>query len=144
MRSRQWRPTVLAWVACLFVPGATSLRAQQSRPELIGSRVRVTVAADSLGPTQVLVGRLVAVGDSALVIRPLVTRPPGIEMEESVPTSRIQRFEVSTGEEPGKGARLGGLVGLEPWLLLGFALGEDCTSQELICFDRSATAAVAA
>src|SRR5688572_26231601 len=106
------RATVLASVACLCVTSATSLRAQQSRPERIGSRVRVTVAADSLGPARVLIGRLVAVGDSAVVIRPRRIRPPETEMEQSVPTSRIQRFEVSTGKSRGKGAKYGGILGL--------------------------------
>lgn len=134
------RATVLAWAACLCVTGATSLRAQQSWPERIGSRVRVNVAADSLGPAHVIIGTLVAVGDSALLIRPRRIRPPETAMEQSVPLSRIQRFEVSTGKSRGTGAKYGGMLGLGAGMLFGFALGdelEDCTSSQLFCLGTS-------
>lgn len=135
------RSTLLAWAAAFSVTGAVALRAQGSRPEVIGSRVRVTVAGDSVTPARVLVGKLVAVGDSALLIQPLVIRPPEIEMEERVPTSRIQRFEVSTGKDRRAGASFGALIGLMGGLALGLALGDDCSSSDFICFDRSETGA---
>jgi hypothetical protein len=87
----------------------------------------------------VLVGTLVAVGDSALVIRPRLIRPPEVEMEVSVPTSLIQRFEISRGKSRGQGAKFGAIVGLGGGMLIGFFLGEeleDCTPGEgdLFCF----------
>jgi hypothetical protein len=128
------RATILAGVAILSITtGAASLRAQESRPELIGKRVRVTVApADSSAVSRVVVGELVAVGDSALVIRPRKAAA-----EESVATSGIQRFEVRTGRNRGSGAMLGTLVGLGVGAALGYATGDDCTSTEFLCFDRS-------
>ena len=128
--------TVLAWVALLSMTSAASLRAQESRPNLIGSRVRVTVAADSFAPLRVVVGNLVAVGDSALVIRPLETA-----VEEHLRTSRVQRFEVRTGKNRGAGAGLGALVGLLSGLAIGLALVDDCSNRSGICYDRSDTAA---
>ena len=130
------RATILASVALLWMMGAAPLRAQEPRPELIGSRVRVTVAADSATPSRVVVGNLVAVGDSALVIRPLETA-----VEERLPTSRVQRFELRTGKDRGAGARFGALIGLVSGLAIGVALGDDCSSTEFMCFERSETGA---
>ena len=60
-------------------------------------------------------------------------------VEEHVPTSRVQRFEVRTGTDRGAGARLGALIGFGSGLLLGYTLGDDCSGQEWVCFDRDET-----
>jgi hypothetical protein len=129
------RATILTCAALLSTVG-TSLHAQQSQSALIGSRVRVTVAADSSMPPRVVVGNLIAVGDSALVIRGGETA-----IEERVATSRIQQFERRTGKDRGAGARFGAVVGLVSGLVVGVALGDDCSREDFICFDRSETAA---
>jgi hypothetical protein len=123
--------------ALLSAMGALSLPAQAMRPDLVGSRVRVTLLAPEPGTeSRIVVGNLVAVGDSALSIRPL-----GTTAEERVATSRVQRFEVRAGRNRAAGGRLGALIGLGSGLMLGYALGDDCTSQDWICFDRDETTA---
>ena len=128
---------ILTWGAILLMTGAASLQAQEPRPDLVGARVRVTMATeDSLAPARVVIGNLVAVEDSALVIRALEGH-----VDESFATSRIQRFEVRTGRNRGAGAKLGAVVGLGVGLILGLAAGDDCSAEDFICFDRSETAA---
>lgn len=128
--------TILTWGAILLMTGAASLRAQEPRPELVGARVRLTMATgDSLVPGRVVIGNLVAIEDSVLVIRPVEA-----QVEETFATSRIQRFEVRTGKNRGDGARFGAAVGLGAGLILGLLAGDDCSSSDFICFDRSETA----
>ena len=127
------RPTL--FIALLIGLSATSLSAQPARTNWIGSRVRVTLTGvDSAGELPVIAGTLVAVGDTALSVR-----PSGATAEQSIPVSRVLRFHVHAGRDRWAGARFGALVGLPVGLVFGFASGEDCTSEDWICFDREET-----
>jgi hypothetical protein len=128
------RTMILASLAAVQVLAAGSMAAQADT-SVVGARVRVTVVnEDPLSGSRIVVGKLVAVGDSGISIREL-----GSEVDEVVPASRLQRFEVRTGPNRGAGARLGALVGLGFGAVLGFAGGENCSNKEWICFDRDET-----
>lgn len=83
----------------LSVVGVASAQTPQTLPR--GTRVRITAAA----PTQVVVGRLIAVTDSAVVVR----RDRG---DLTIPRVEIQLVEVSRGTSRGASALWGALIGL--------------------------------
>jgi hypothetical protein len=125
-------PSCIALVAGMSL---ATLSAQPTRNDRIGARVRLTLAGvDSAGASRVVVGSLVAVGDTAVSVQ-----RPGAATAESFPVSRVQRFEVRMGRDRRAGARLGAIVGLTVGLVFGYASGEDCTAQDFVCFDRDET-----
>lgn len=100
-----------------------------------GTRVRVTMVADDVAQGfRIVVGRLLSADDSALLVTPL-----GSTAVDVIPRSRLAKLEVRTGPDRAAGARLGALVGGVMGGALGLAAGEDCTSTDWICFDRSET-----
>jgi hypothetical protein len=86
-----------------------------------------------------VVGRLIAVSDSALHVRR--QRDSG---DVRIPRSLVDRLEVSRGSGRGASARNGAIIGLVLGGVLGFATGQDCSDAGLICFDRRATTAMGA
>ena len=121
------RATSTALLALLLVMGVASA---QTLPR--GTRVRITPAT----PTQVVVGRLIAVNDSALVVR----HDRG---DLTIPRSVIQRLEVSPGTSRRRSAGRGALFGLVLGGVIGFAWGSmDCSG--FWCFSPNEAAALGA
>jgi hypothetical protein len=125
------RATSTTLLALLSMVGVAS--AQSVQPVATGARVRVTTADN---PSAV-VGELVAVNDSALLVRRQVD-----SNDVSIPRSLVHRLEVSRGTSRGTSARRGALIGLAIGGMVGFLAGEDCSSEDFICFDRGSTAAI--
>lgn len=93
------RATFAVLLALLSVIGVASAQTAQTLPR--GTRVRITPAT----PTQVVVGRLIAVTDSAVVVR----RDRG---DLTIPRAEIQLVEVSRGTSRAASALWGALIGL--------------------------------
>ena len=125
------RATSTTLLAFLSMVGVAS--AQSAQPVATGARVRVT----TLNNPSAVIGELVAVNDSALLIRRQLD-----SSDVSVPRSLVHRLEVSRGTSRGASARKGALIGLAIGGVVGFAAGEDCSSEDFICFDRGSTAAI--
>ena len=125
------RATSTTLLALLSIAGVAS--AQSAQPVPTGARVRVTTASN---PSAVI-GELVAVNDSALSVRR--QRDSG---DVSIPRSLVHRLEVSRGTSRGASAGKGALIGLAIGGVVGLAAGEDCGSEDFVCFDRGATAAM--
>ena len=125
------RATSTTLLALLSMVGVAS--AQSAQPVATGARVRVTTADN---PSAVI-GELIAVNDSALLVRRQVD-----SNDVSIPRSLVHRLEVSRGTSRGTSARKGALIGLAIGGMVGFLAGEDCSSEDFICFDRGSTAAI--
>ena len=106
------RATATVLLTVLSVVGVAPAQTAQTLPR--GTRVRITPAT----PTQVVVGRLIAITDSALVVR----RDRG---DLTIPHSVIQRLEVSRGTSRGASALRGALLGLVIGGVVGYASGND-------------------
>lgn len=133
--------TLVVTVASLIV--VSSVAAQADQESLIGRRVRITTSnptppADrQRGVARVaVIGELTGTSDSTLSLRREAT-----EDEVTVPLSRVQRLEMSTGSDRGASATKGAVIGLAIGGVVGFAAGEDCSDADFICFSRDATAA---
>ena len=94
------RATFTALLAVLSIIGAAS--AQTAQPIPRGARVRVTPAT----PSPVVVGELIAVNDSALLVR----RQRG-SGDITIPRSAVLRLQVSQGTSRGTSALRGALLG---------------------------------
>ena len=115
-------------LAMLLVVGVASAQTAQSLPR--GARVRVTPASAS--PT--IVGQLIAVSDSALVVRRQRSRG-----DITIPRSDVMRLEISRGTRRGANAGSGALYGGVIGGLAGYGLGEDrCGSDAWFCLKRPA------
>lgn len=92
------RATSTVLLALLLVVGVASAQTAKTLPR--GTRVRITAAVP-----RPLVGRLIAVTDSAVVVR----RDMG---NLTIPRAEIQRVEVSRGTSRAASALWGALIGL--------------------------------
>ena len=116
------------------------LAAQTHQPPPVGTRVRITLPDTSPAPrrdrdrSQPIVGRITAVTDSVMSVR-----PDGASRDVPVPLSHVQRLEVSRGFDLGPNVRKGALIGLVAGGVIGFATGEDCSNADWVCFDRPST-----
>jgi hypothetical protein len=120
-------------VAALTLTGAMAAGAQVAQPTP-GARVRVTVAANSGEKPRVVVGRLMAATESSVVVRRL-----NAEVDETLAMSRVERMQVRVGADRKSSAVYGALIGLFAGAVIGYSSGEDCTSEDWICFDRGET-----
>ena len=116
----------LVLLALVTVVGVASGQAPDSI--VPGARVRVTPAT----PERVIVGQLIAVTDSALLIR------PGSEAGDiTIPRSAVMRLEVSRGTSRASSAGRGALFGMIIVGAAGFGMGDnDCGSDAWFCIDR--------
>lgn len=122
------RATFMVPLILLLAVGVAPAQTDQSLPR--GARVRVTPASAS--PT--IVGQLIAVSDSALVVRR--QRGGG---DITIPRSDVMRLEISRGTRRGANAGSGALYGGVIGGLAGYAVGEDrCGSDAWFCFKRPA------
>jgi hypothetical protein len=140
------KSTFTTVVALMSLMPLASLPAQTEHRALVGKRVRVTMPdtmrigdLPSSARPLVVIGKLVAMSDSTMSVR-----NDGTSSYVTVPLSRVQRLEVSTGLTRGETAAIGGLIGLGAGGILGYAGGEDCTGNEFICFPREQTAVAGA
>ena len=122
------RATLTALLGLLSSVGVAS-----AQPVATGARVRVTTVDNPLA----VIGELVAVNDSALLVRRQID-----SSDVSIPRSLVHRLEVSRGTSRGASARKGALIGLAIGGVVGFLAGEDCSSEDFICLDRGSTAAI--
>ena len=125
------RATSTTLLALLSIVGVAS--AQPEQPIATGARVRVT----TVNSPSAVIGELVAVNDSALLVRRHLD-----SSDVSIPRTLVHRLEVSRGTTRGASARKGALIGLAIGGVVGFAAGEDCSSEDFMCFDRGTTAAI--
>ena len=125
------RATSTTLLALLSIVGVAS--AQPEPPVVTGARVRVT----TMNSSSAVIGELVAVNDSALLVRRHLD-----SSDVSIPRTLVHRLEVSRGTTRGASARKGALIGLAIGGVVGFAAGEDCSSEDFMCFDRGTTAAI--
>ncbi len=119
------RAASTALLAVLTVIGVAS--AQTGQPVPRGARVRVTPAT----PSPVVVGQLIAVSDSAVVVRP--QRYAG---DITIPRSAVLRLEVSRGTSRGTSALLGALLGS----VIGGVVGYYSVGENPWWFDRRGAA----
>lgn len=140
------RSTYIAVIGLVSLIAVMPVAAQTGRPLLVGARVRITMSDTT--PTDeraapgrpiVVIGQLLAIGDSTLSIRKDVSSD-----ETIVPRSRVQRLEVSTGSNRSRTAAAGGLIGLAFGGILGYASGKECGAEDFICFSRDETTAAGA
>jgi hypothetical protein len=118
-------------VTLMSVISVASLPAQSVQLVPEGARVRITMA--TAAPT-VVIGDLIAVSDSTVSVR-----RQDDAGDVTIPRALVHRLELSAGFDRGASARKGGVIGLVIGAVVGFAAGEDCTSEDFICFDRSET-----
>ena len=132
--------TLVVTLASLIV--VSSVAAQADEGSLVGKRVRITTS----NPTPrgdhhhaarpvVVIGELTGTSDSTMSLRREATQD-----EVTVPLSRVQRLEMSTGSDRGASAVKGAVIGLAIGGVLGYATGQDCSQADWICFPRSETA----
>ena len=118
-----------ALIAMLLLMGFASAQAQ-AIPR--GSRVRVT----PMTPSPVVVGQLIAVSDSALVVR-----SQDHPRDVTIPRSAVVRLEVSHGTSRHTSAGWGALVGITIGGVAGYAAGQDsCGSDAWFCIKRPVAA----
>ena len=128
---------ILTCAAILSIANPASAQARPMSTDLIGARVRITLAAiDSATPGRVVIGDLIGASDSILLIRGRKAA-----LDERIAISRIQGFEVRTGKNRTAGAGFGAITGLVFGFTLGLILGDDCSYTDFICFDRTETSA---
>ncbi|HSD28952.1 MAG TPA: hypothetical protein VLL75_16760 [Vicinamibacteria bacterium] len=97
-----------------------------------GTRVRVTTSEGRL------VGRLVEQNERTIV---LAREKDGRTETLDVPIPGVSRFEVSEGRGGrGRAATIGAVAGLAAAVVIGVAGGENCSGDEMICFDHGTTA----
>ena len=126
------RATSTVLLALLSVVGVASAQADQTLPR--GTRVRITPAP----PARVVVGRLIAVTDSAFVVR-----RDGADL--TIPRSVIQRFEVSQGTSRRRSAGWGAYAGVVIGGAAGYASGADhCGNDSWWCLERPGAALLGA
>lgn len=118
-----------ALLALVSLAGVAS--AQMDQPVPPGARVRVTPST----PSRVVVGQLIAVSDSALVVR---SRRSGNEI--MIPRAEVLRLEVSRGTNRGESALRGALLGMVVGGVVGYARGNDHCYDSWFCFDRRGAA----
>ncbi len=131
------RNFMLVFSLCLFAAPAQS----QGDPALIGQRVWVR-APDGSGRLDAGVkGTLEGITGDSLQVR-LAGGGPAV----SVGLSAQTQVNVFTGRRSsaGRGAAIGGGIGALAGVVIGLAAGEDCSSSDWICFDRSELAAAGA
>lgn len=140
------RSTIIAVSALVSLVAVMPVAAQTERPLLVGARVRITMSdttppdgSSASGRPVIVIGQLLAIGDSTLSIRKDVSAD-----ETIVPRSRVQRLEVSTGSNRSRTAAAGGLIGLAFGGILGYASGKECQAEDFICFSRDETTAAGA
>lgn len=122
---------LLAWLlTCLL---ALTARAQSDAAVAPGARVRLTWSEGER--SRRAIGELVAEDDGVLLLRP--DRSPDTLR---VPRSTLRSVEVSRGTAVMRGVGRGVLIGGALGAVVGLALGEDCSDNEFLCFDRSDTA----
>lgn len=124
------RATLNALLGLVSIVGVAAAQAVPT-----GARVRVT----TVNNPSAMVGQLIAVSDSALLVRS--QRDAG---DVSIARSLVHRLEVSRGSSRGERARKGALIGLAIGGVVGLAAGEDCSTADFICFDRGSTTMVGA
>lgn len=126
--------TALLAALSVLVVGSASAQTAQTLPR--GARVRVT----PLIPLPILVGELIAVSDSALVIRR--QRGGG---DISIRRTDVLSVELSRGTSHGSSAGRGALIGLLAGGAIGFAAGNDsCGGDAWFCLNRPWAAGVGA
>ncbi len=108
------RAISMVLLALLAVVEVASAQTAQDLPR--GARVRITPA----DPSPVIVGQLIAVSDSALMVRR--QRGGG---DITISRSLVQRLEVSRGTRRGANAGWGALLGLAIGGVVGYAAGND-------------------
>ena len=119
-----------ALLALLSAAGVAS--AQMNQPIPRGARVRVTPST----PSRVVVGQLIALNDSALVVR---SRRSGNEI--MVPRAEVLRLEVSRGTNRGESALRGAVLGMAVGGAVGYGRGnEHCSGDAWFCLDRQGAA----
>jgi hypothetical protein len=139
------RSTVTILLALVSLIPVAPLGAQIGHTGLVGSRVRITMPDTMRNLDQpaarplVVIGKLVAMSDSTMLIR-----NDASTADVAVPLSRVQRLEVGRGSDRGRTARIGGAIGLGFGGILGYVAGDDCSSEDFICFPREETALVGA
>lgn len=120
------RAALTVLFAVVTAVGVASAQAADTVPR--GTRVRVTPST----PSSVVVGDLIAVSDSALVIR-----TQGYRGDVTISRSAVMRLEVSRGTRRGTSAGWGALIGMGIGGLAGFAAGEDrCGGDAWFCIKR--------
>lgn len=136
---------LLPFTLLAIAPPALAARAAaQDAPAVVtaGDRVRITAStrADSAGaaeaPPRMLVGRVVALEDSALVIAQMDRSAT----HQRIPLTAVRSVERSVGTSRASGTRTGAAIGLAIGALFGYASGDDCSEEAWICFDRGDTA----
>jgi outer membrane lipoprotein SlyB len=140
------RSTFTSLVALISLIPFVSLPAQTDQRVPLGKRVRITMP-DTMSAVErpvggrplVVIGNLVAMSDSAMSIRNDVTSG-----YVTVPLSRVQRLEVSTGSDRTTSAVVGGLIGLGIGGVAGYSSGDDCPNGDWLCFPREDTAVIGA
>ena len=125
------RATSTVLVALLSVVGVASAQTAQTLPR--GTRVRITPTP----PARVVVGRLIAVTDSAFMVR-------GDRGDLIIPRSVIQRFEVSHGTSRRRSAGWGAYVGVVIGGVAGYASGADHCNDSWWCLKRPGAALLGA
>jgi hypothetical protein len=108
------KATTTALLALLAVVGLASAQTTQTLPR--GARVRITPA----DPSPVIVGELIAVSDSALMVRR--QRAAG---DVTIPRSAVLRLEISRGTSRGTSALRGALLGSVIGGVVGYYSGND-------------------
>jgi hypothetical protein len=121
------RGMATALLALLSVVGVAS--AQTDQPIARGARVRVTPSA----PSRRVVGQLIALSDSALVVR---SRRGGTEI--LILRSKVLRLEVSRGTNRGESALRGALLGA----IIGGVIGYASVTDESSLLDRRGGAVI--
>jgi len=120
------RATFTALLGLLSSVGVAS--AQAADTVRSGARVRVTPST----PSSVIVGELIAVRDSALVVR-----TQGYRGDVTIARSAVMRLEISRGTRRGESVGWGALIGTGIGGLAGFAAGEDsCGGDSWFCIKR--------
>jgi hypothetical protein len=126
--------TALLAALSVLVVGSAPAQTAQTLPR--GARVRVT----PLIPLPIVVGELIAVSDSALLIRR--QRGGG---DISIRRADVLSVEVSRGTRRAAGAGWGALLGLAIGGVIGFASGNDsCGGDAWFCLNRPWAAGVGA
>ena len=108
-----------------------------------GDRVRVIASMRADRPNgathvvpRTIVGRVVAIEDSALVVAEVDRRAE----HHRLPLAAVHSIERSAGTSRASGTANGAVIGLAIGAVLGYAGGDDCDDEAWICFDRSDTA----
>jgi len=132
------RYLVLVLALC---PLAGRTYGQTGVPLPVGQRVWVRTATASGRLDAGVKGTLEEVTRDSLRVR-----PPGAGPAVSVWMGAQTQVFVFTGRRSsaGRGAAIGGGVGVLAGAVMGFAGGEDCSRNEFLCFDRGSLAAAGA